>query len=46
VTGNWKKLEGEYIVRYFAVVDEETNVFQLSYNERLTDWTICKVWVE
>ena len=46
VTGTWKKLEGEYIVRFFAVLDEETNVFQLMYNERLTDWTLTKVWVE
>ena len=46
ITGSWKKLEGEYIVRFFAVVDDQTNVFQLTYNERLTDWTLARVWVE
>ena len=46
VTGSWKKPEGESIVRFFAVVDEQTNVFQLTYNERLTDWILSKVWVE
>ena len=46
ITGSWKKLEGECVVRFFAVVDDQTNVFQLTYNERLTDWTLSKVWVE
>ena len=46
ITGSWKKFEGEYIVRFFAVVDDQTNVFQLTYNERLTDWTLARVWVE
>ncbi len=46
VTGSWKKLEGQHIIRYFAVVDTSDNVFQLLYNERLTDWKICKIWVE
>jgi hypothetical protein len=46
VTGRWKAPKGEAWVRHFSVVDTQDNVFQLVYDERRTDWSICKVWVE
>ncbi|MEW5701953.1 MAG: DUF6504 family protein [Candidatus Zixiibacteriota bacterium] len=46
VTGHWKSQQGEYTVRHFALVDTEDNVFQLTYDERRTDWVISKIWVE
>lgn len=46
VTGHWKSPNGEFWVRHFALVDADDNVFQLTYDERRTDWVISKVWVE
>ena len=46
VTGNWSTDIGAYRVRHFAVVDESSNFFQLSYDERKTSWVISKIWVE
>jgi len=46
VTGDWNTDIGTYRVRHFAVVDESSNFFQLSYDERKTSWVISKIWVE
>jgi hypothetical protein len=46
VTGDWKTDVGAYRVRHFAVVDDSSNFFQLSYDERKTCWVISKIWVE
>ena len=46
ITGRWKSPKGDQAIRHFAVVDTSDNVFQLSYDERLTQWTLSKVWVE
>jgi len=46
VTGDWKTDVGAYRIRHFAVVDNSSNFFQLSYDERKTSWVISKIWVE
>ncbi len=46
VTGTWKSQQGEYQVRHFAVVDTKANFFELTYDERLTNWVLTKTWVE
>ena len=46
VTGDWKTDVGAYRIRHFAVVDNSSNFFQLSYDERKTNWVISKIWVE
>jgi len=46
VTGDWKTDVGAYRIRHFAVVDHSSNFFQLSYDERKTNWVISKIWVE
>lgn len=46
LTGTWKSREGAFIVRHFALVDTDTNVFELTYNERLSHWAISRIWVE
>ena len=46
VTGDWKTDVGAYRIRHFAVVDNSSNFFQLSYDERKTNWIISKIWVE
>ena len=46
VTGDWKTDVGAYRILHFAVVDNSSNLFQLSYDERKTNWIISKIWVE
>ncbi len=46
VTGTWRSHKGEDRERHFACVDADDNVFQLTYNDRRTDWVIDKIWVE
>jgi hypothetical protein len=46
VTGDWKTDIGAYKVHHYAVVDNSSNFFQLSYDERQNSWIISKIWVE
>ena len=46
ITGIWRSHQGEDRERHFACVDTDDNVFQLTYNDRRTDWVIDKIWVE
>jgi hypothetical protein len=46
VTGDWKTDIGRYKVHHYAVVDNASNFFQLTYDERQTSWMISKIWVE
>jgi uncharacterized protein DUF6504 len=46
VTGDWKTDVGAYKVHHYAVVDNSSNFFQLTFDERQTSWIISKIWVE
>lgn len=46
ITGTWKADIGQYRIRYFAVLDDSSNYFQLAYDERNTSWILNKIWVE
>jgi hypothetical protein len=46
VTGTWKADVGQSRIRYFAVLDNSANFFQLAYDERNTVWVLNKIWVE
>jgi hypothetical protein len=46
VTGAWKSDVGAHKIRYFAVLDNSSNFFQLAYDERNTAWVLNKIWVE
>ena len=43
VTGTWISEIGRYRYRHFAVVDESTNFFELSFGERDTSWTLTRI---
>ncbi len=43
VTGTWISEVGRYRHRHFAVVDEATNFFELSFDERDTNWTLTRI---
>ena len=46
VTASWKAPKGEAWMRHFSLMDENGDVFFLIFDERGTQWTISKVWVE
>ena len=46
VTGSWKSREGTFVIRHFSLLDTDANFFELTYNERLSQWTISKIWLE
>jgi hypothetical protein len=46
VTGVWQEDVGQTKIRYFAVLDNASNFFQLAYDERNTRWALNKIWVE
>ena len=46
VTGSWKTDVGAHKIRYFAVLDNASNFFQLAYDEKNTAWVLNKIWVE
>ena len=46
ITGWWRTNEGEYRIRHYAVIDEDSQFCQLSYKERTAEWFLNKIWVE
>jgi len=46
LTGWWRTNEGEFRIRHFAVIDQNSQFFQLTYKERTAEWFLSKVWVE
>jgi hypothetical protein len=46
VTGSWKSDVGAHKIRYFAVLDDSSNFFQLAYDEKNISWMLNKIWVE
>ncbi len=46
VTGTWCSEIGRYRYRHFAVMDDASNFFELSFDERDTAWLLTKVMVE
>jgi hypothetical protein len=46
VTGRWRANEGRFKIRYFAVIDGDSQFCQLSYKERTGEWFLEKIWVE
>jgi len=46
VTGDWKTDVGQYKLRHFAVLDQASNFFQISYDEKNSHWLLTKLWVE
>jgi hypothetical protein len=46
VTGEWDRQEGIGLVRYFAVLAENSDYFELAYDVQQTRWRICRVWLE
>jgi hypothetical protein len=37
---------GAHKIRYFAVLDNASNFFQLAYDEKNISWVLNKIWVE
>ena len=46
VSGEWERLEGVGAVRYFSVLVEDRDYFELAYEVFQHRWRICRVWVE
>jgi len=46
VTGWWRANEGKFRIRHFAVMDQNSQFFQLTYKERTAEWFLNKIWVE
>jgi len=46
ITGVWKSDVGAHKIRYYAVLDNASNFFQLAYDEKNTSWMLNKIWVE
>jgi len=45
-TGDWKTDVGQFKLRHFAGLDDASNFFQLSYDEKNSHWRLTKLWVE
>jgi len=46
ITSWWKTNEGKFRIRHYAVLDQNSQFCQLSYNERTAEWFLDKIWVE
>lgn len=46
VTGEWTRREGVGWVRYFSVLAENQDYFELAYETERNRWRICRVWME
>ena len=46
LTSWWRTNEGEFRIRHFAVIDQNSQFFQLTYKERTAEWFLSKVCVE
>ncbi len=46
VTGDWQSEVGRYRLRHFAVVDEASNFFELSFDQHYSVWKLTRVAVE
>ena len=46
LTGWWRTNEGKFRIRHFAVIDQNSQFFQLTYKERTAEWFLNKIWVE
>jgi hypothetical protein len=46
LTGWWRSNEGKFRIRHFAVIDQNSQFFQLTYKERTAEWFLNKIWVE
>ena len=46
VTGEWAREEGIGPVRYFAVLAETSDYFELAYDVGRSRWRLCRVWLE
>jgi len=46
ITGWWRTNEGKFRIRHFAVMDQNSQFFQLTYKERTAEWFLNKIWVE
>jgi len=46
LTGWWRTNEGKFRIRHFAVMDQNSQFFQLTYKERTAEWFLSKIWVE
>jgi hypothetical protein len=42
VTGTWHSEVGKYRLKYYAVMDDSSNFFELSFDERDTCWMLTK----
>jgi hypothetical protein len=46
VTGDWQSEVGRYRLRHFAVIDEASNFFELSFDQYDSVWSLAKVSAE
>ena len=46
ITSWWKTNEGKFRIRHYAVMDQNSQFCQLSYNERTSEWFLDKIWLE
>ena len=46
VTGAWSRLEGVGRVQYFSVLAENSDYYELAYEEGEFRWRLCRAWME
>jgi hypothetical protein len=46
ITGWWRTNQGEFRIRHYAVIDENSQFCQLSYRERTAEWFLNKIWID
>ena len=46
VTGEWLRDEGIGPVRYYAVLADNSDYFELAYDIEKTRWRLCRVWMD
>lgn len=46
ITGWWRTNQGEFRIRHYTVIDENSQFCQLSYKERTAEWFLNKIWVD
>jgi hypothetical protein len=44
VTGEWSRREGSHRLAYFSVESQGAESYELCYDPRGPNWTLCKAW--
>jgi hypothetical protein len=46
ITGEWTRREGVGTVRYFSVLADNGDYFELALEVAQHQWRVCRVWLE